>query len=100
MYFAMFISATRARSLIQSGCTAYLASVDLVSRPTLSLEDIPVVREFRNVFPDELPGMPPEREIEFTINLVPDTLPISKAPYPTAFVELKELKVQLEDLLA
>jgi hypothetical protein len=65
----------------------------------LKLEDILVVREFLDVFPDDLPGMPPEREIELKIELQPGTAPIAKAPYKMSPVELKELKIQLQDLL-
>ncbi|KAH9751681.1 Endonuclease [Citrus sinensis] len=65
----------------------------------LRLEDIVVVKEFPNVFPDELPMMPPNREAEFSINLVSETSPISMAPYRMAPVELKELKVQLQELV-
>ena len=64
-----------------------------------SLEDIHVVREFSDVFPDDLPGMPPERAIEFKIELQPGTAPISKAPYKMSREELAELKIQLKDLL-
>jgi hypothetical protein len=63
------------------------------------LEDIFVVHEFPDVFPDDLPGMPPERSIEFKIELLPSTTPISKAPYKTSREELAELKIQLKDLL-
>jgi hypothetical protein len=56
------------------------------------IEEIPIVREFVDVFSEELPGIPPDREIEFTIDLLPDTAPISKAPYRMAPLELKELK--------
>ena len=63
------------------------------------LEDIPIVKEFPDVFPEELPGLPPDREIEFSIELLPGTGPISKAPYRMAPAELKELKLQLQDLL-
>jgi hypothetical protein len=59
------------------------------------LKDIHVVREFLDVFPDDLPGMPLERAIEFKIELQPDTAPIAKAPYKMSPVELKELKIQL-----
>ena len=55
----------------------------------LKLEDIPVVRDFPDVFPDELFGLPPEMEVEFTIDLVLGTTPISKTPYRMAHVELK-----------
>jgi hypothetical protein len=63
------------------------------------LEDIHVVRVFSDVFPDDLPGMPPERAIEFKIELQPGTTPISKAPYKMSREELAELKIQLKDLL-
>jgi hypothetical protein len=46
-----------------------------------SIEEIPMVREFSNVFPDDLPGMPPERDIEFKIELQPGTAPVAKSPY-------------------
>jgi hypothetical protein len=65
----------------------------------LKLEDIHVVREFRDVSTDDLLGMPPERSIEFKIELQPDTAPISKAPYKMSPMELKELKIQLQGLL-
>nr|GFC95659.1 hypothetical protein [Tanacetum cinerariifolium] len=58
-----------------------------------------VVREFADVFPDELPGLPPAREIEFGIEIIPGAEPISKAPYRIAPVELKELKEQLQEML-
>ncbi|XP_075504389.1 uncharacterized protein LOC142541817 [Primulina tabacum] len=63
------------------------------------VSDIPVVKEFPDVFPDEIPGFPPQREIDFSIELVSGTNPISRAPYSLAPAELKELKEQLQDLL-
>ncbi|KAA0059780.1 ty3-gypsy retrotransposon protein [Cucumis melo var. makuwa] len=65
----------------------------------VSLSSEPVVRDYLDVFPKELPGLPPHREIEFAIELEPGTVPISRAPYRMAPVELKELKVQLQELL-
>jgi hypothetical protein len=65
----------------------------------LKLEDIHVVREFLDVFPDDLPGMPSERAIEFKIELQPGTTPIAKVPYKMSPVEMKELKIQLQGLL-
>ncbi|GKA86678.1 hypothetical protein Tco_0808389, partial [Tanacetum coccineum] len=59
---------------------------------TPNIENLSVVREFADVFPDELPGLPPAREIEFGIKLIPGAEPISKAPYRMTPVELKELK--------
>ena len=65
----------------------------------IKLEDIPVVCEYANVFPDDLPGLPPDRDIEFVIELQPGTAPISKRPYRMPPNELAELKIQLQDLL-
>jgi len=62
-------------------------------------EDIPVVCEFRDVFPEEWAGLPLQREIDFEIELVPNAQPISKASYRMAPTELKELKIQLDELL-
>jgi hypothetical protein len=63
------------------------------------LEDIQVVHEFQDVFPEDLLGMPPERAIEFKNELQPSIAPIAKAPYKMSPVELAKLKVQLQDLL-
>ena len=94
------ISAMKARRLLSSGCIGYLASiVDTSPKQKLRPEDVPIVKEFLEVFPDDLPGLPPDREIEFEIELLPGTAPISKAPYRMAPAELKELKVQLQELL-
>ena len=64
-----------------------------------NLEDIPIVREYPNVFPDDLPSLPPEREVNFTIDLVPGAIPVSKTSYRMSPAELKELKEQLLELL-
>jgi hypothetical protein len=63
------------------------------------IEEIPIVQEFSNVFPDDLLGMPPERHIEIKIELQPETTLISKAPYKMSREELVELKIQLKNLL-
>ncbi|GAU51960.1 hypothetical protein TSUD_417460 [Trifolium subterraneum] len=65
----------------------------------VKLEEIPVVREFSDVFPEDISDLPPEREVEFSIDLVPGTSPISMAPYRMSASELNELKKQLEELL-
>jgi hypothetical protein len=65
----------------------------------IKLEDIPIVCEYPDVFPDELPGMPPDRDVEFVIELQPGTAPISKRPYRMPPNELAELKLQLQELL-
>ena len=87
--------ALRAKRLLWKGCQGYLAHVVDTRKEVLKLDDIPVVREFPDVFPEDLPGIPIDREIEFSIDLLPGTSPISKAPYRMAPTELKELKEQL-----
>ena len=64
-----------------------------------SLLDTPTVFDYLNVFPEELPGLPPHREIEFSIDVVPGAIPASITPYRMASVELKELKLRLQELL-
>jgi hypothetical protein len=65
----------------------------------LKLEDIHVIREFLNVFPNNMSRMPSKRAIEFKIELQPGTAPIDKAPYKMSLMEMKELKIQLQGLL-
>ncbi|XP_043813425.1 uncharacterized protein LOC122721247 [Manihot esculenta] len=93
------IFAMTTRKMLRKGCQAYLAYVVDSNLEGPKLEDIPVVNEFPDVFPEELPGLPPDREIEFSIDLNPSTTPISMAPYRMAPAELKELKAQLQELL-
>jgi hypothetical protein len=63
------------------------------------IQDIPMVCEFPDAFPEDLPGLPPERDVEFVIELKPGTTPISRRPYRMPPNELAELKTQLQDLL-
>jgi hypothetical protein len=65
-----------------------------------TLEYIRVVNEFPDVFPEDLPGMPPDRDIEFSIELIPGTAPIPKRPYRMDVKDLAELKKQIEELLS
>ncbi|MCF8704095.1 hypothetical protein L3055_11215 [Corynebacterium sp. MC-02] len=94
-----FISYLKSRKLIRKGCLYHLVWVHDVEAAVPTLQTIPVVNEFPEVFPEELPGLPPEREVEFPIDLLPGTQPISIPPYRMAPAELKELKEQLRDLL-
>ena len=66
---------------------------------SLDLASIPMVCEFLDVFPEELPGLPPDRNVEFSIELEPSPAPISRRPYRMAPKELAEMKKQLEELL-
>ena len=90
------ISAISARWLLQKGFKGYLAHVVDTRSDEVRLENVPVVREFLDVFPDDLPVLPPERETDFPIDLVPGTAPISLPPYRMAPVELK---AQLQELV-
>nr|GFC88639.1 putative reverse transcriptase domain-containing protein [Tanacetum cinerariifolium] len=93
------ISALQARTLQYYGCEGFLATIHDTTTEVPSIHDQPIVSEFPDVFPDELPGIPPVREVEFNIELISGAEPISKAPYRMAPVELKELKDQLQELL-
>ncbi|KAL0554337.1 hypothetical protein IC582_008256 [Cucumis melo] len=93
------ISAMRARKLLSQGTWSILASVVDTREVDVSLSSEPVVRDYLDVFPEELLGLHPHREIEFAIELEPGTVLISRAPYRMAPAELKELKVQLQELL-
>ena len=93
------ISMMKAQKCMHKGCRAYLAYVvDTAAKPK-ELKDVPVVCQFPDVFPDDLPGMPPKREVEFRIDLVPRAKTVAKAPYRLAPSEMKELMSQLQDLL-
>ena len=89
------ISAMQARRLLRKGCEAFLALVLDSKRGQVDVEKIIVVKEFPNVFPEELPGILPEREVNMSIEVVHGTTPISRAPYHMAPTKLKELKTQL-----
>ena len=96
----LIISALKARKLLSSGCKGFLAIiVDLSKETELTPDDVPVVREYVSVFPRDLPRLPLDREIVFSIELMPGIAPISRAPYRLAPAALKELKVQLEDMI-
>ncbi|XP_070050318.1 uncharacterized protein [Nicotiana tomentosiformis] len=94
-----FISYLRARNFIAKGCIYHLVHVKDIDKELATLQSVPIVNEFPSVFPDELPGIPPEREIDFAIDLLPDAQPVSIPPYRMAPAELRELKEQLKDLL-
>ncbi|XP_074346492.1 uncharacterized protein LOC141685278 [Apium graveolens] len=93
-----FLTMLQARRMLRQGCQAYLAHVIDTMKPTPRLEEIPVVKEFEDVFHKDLPGLPPDREIEFTIDLALGMTPCFKAPYRVAPIEMKELATQLQEL--
>jgi hypothetical protein len=84
---------------MRKGCKLYAILVLNEKGVAEGLERLPVVKEFVYVFPEELPGMPPERELEFTIDLKPGTEPIARTPYRMSTPALQELKMKLKELL-
>ena len=89
------IFAITARKMLRKGCQGYLALVRDTTAEKTSISDVPIACEFPDVFPDEFPGLSPHREIEFCIDVVLNTAPISMPPYRMTLVELKELNEQL-----
>ncbi|XP_070025343.1 uncharacterized protein [Nicotiana sylvestris] len=94
-----FISYLKASKMIRRGCIYHLVQVADTTSEVSAPKSVPVVNEFLEVFPDKLLGIPPDREIDFEIDVLPDTQPISIPPYRMAPAELRELKEQLKDLL-
>ncbi|XP_070020452.1 uncharacterized protein [Nicotiana sylvestris] len=94
-----FISYLKARKIIAKGCIYHIVRVKDADAEIPTLQSIPVVREYTDVFLDELPGIPPKRAVDFGIDLLLGTQPISIPPYRMVPSELKELKEQLKDLL-
>ncbi|GJS23952.1 putative reverse transcriptase domain-containing protein [Tanacetum coccineum] len=93
------ISCIKARKYIERGCHLFLAHVIEKEKSKKRLEDVPVIHDFPKVFPDDLPGLPPPRQVEFKIDLVPGAAPVARAPYRLAPSEMKELSEQLKELL-
>ena len=89
------ISAMQARRLLRKGCEAFLALVLDSKRGQIELENILVVKDFSDVFPEELPGSPSVKEVDLSIEILLGTTPTSRAPYRMALTELEELKIQL-----
>ena len=93
------ISTITANRLLMKGCESFQDYAISLEDCGSNLADISVMCRFPNVFSEELLGLPPVRKIEFSIDLIPDTRPIAMASYRMAPIELKELKVQLQELL-
>ncbi|XP_040946156.1 uncharacterized protein [Gossypium hirsutum] len=98
-YLSNMISALRAEKLVRKGCEAYLAYISISDFKVSSIKDIRTVKDFLDVFPDELPGLPPNHEVDFGIELLPGTALVSIAPYRMAPKELVELKAQIQEIL-
>ncbi|GJS70172.1 putative reverse transcriptase domain-containing protein [Tanacetum coccineum] len=93
------ISCIKAHKYVEQGCHLFLAHVMKKKSKEKRMEDVPVIRDFPEVFPEELPGLPPPRQVEFQIDLVLGAAPVARAPYRLAPSEMKELSVQLQELL-
>ncbi|GJU44813.1 putative reverse transcriptase domain-containing protein [Tanacetum coccineum] len=96
------ISCVKAQKYMEKGCQLFLAQVTVKENKDESkekrLEDVPTVRDFPEVFPEDLPGLPPIRQVEFQIDLVPGAAPVARAPYRLAPSEMEELSTQLQEL--
>ena len=93
------ISAMQLKKCYRKGYQLFAAQVEEVFQNVVSnMEDNRVLKEFEDMF-QEVPGLPPKRDIDFSINLMPGAAPISKTPYRMSTPELKELQLQIEELL-
>nr|GFC87413.1 putative reverse transcriptase domain-containing protein [Tanacetum cinerariifolium] len=85
-----------------NGCQVFLAHVTTKEAEGKSekkrIENVPIVRDFPEVFPEDLPGLPPTRQVVFQIDLIPGPAPVARAPYRLAPPEMKELSEQLKEL--
>ena len=93
------ISTIKAHKLLGRGYEGYLFNVVRTETPEDSPENIPIVQEFFDVFPKEIPGKPSPRKVEFCIDLIPGSTAVPRALYRMAPAKLKELKTQLVELL-
>ncbi|GKD86534.1 putative reverse transcriptase domain-containing protein, partial [Tanacetum coccineum] len=96
------ISCTKTQKYLLKGCHVFLAHVTIketgVKSKEKQLQDVPIVKDFPEVFPEDLPGLPHTRQVEFHIDLVPGAAPVARAPYRLAPSEMKELADQLQEL--
>ncbi|GJZ35899.1 putative reverse transcriptase domain-containing protein [Tanacetum coccineum] len=92
------ISCIKTERYISRGCQVFIAQIMKKKPDEKRLEDISVVREFPEVFPEDLPSLPPVRQVEFQIDLIPGAAPVARAPYRLAPSEMQELSNQLQEL--
>ncbi|KAA3467648.1 DNA/RNA polymerases superfamily protein [Gossypium australe] len=98
-YLSSIVSALKAEKMVRKGCEAFIVHVCALEAKESAVRNVRMVKEFVDVFPEELPGLPPDREVEFGIDLLPGTAPVSIAPYRMAPKELVELKAQIQEFL-
>ncbi|GKB67319.1 putative reverse transcriptase domain-containing protein [Tanacetum coccineum] len=96
------ISCSKAQEYMAKGCQVFLAQISAKKEEDKSegkqIKDIPIVQNFPKVFPEDLPGLPPARPVEFQIDLIPGAAPVARAPYRLVPSEMKELSEQLQEL--
>ncbi|GJR42350.1 hypothetical protein Tco_1310453 [Tanacetum coccineum] len=96
------ISCTKTQRYLLKGCHVFLAHITIKEAEDNSkekrLEDVPIVRDFLEVFPEDSPGFPPARQVKLRIDLIPGDAPIARAPYQLAPSEMKELSNQLKEI--
>ncbi|GJV06355.1 putative reverse transcriptase domain-containing protein [Tanacetum coccineum] len=96
------ISCSKAQEYMAKGCQVFLAQISTKKEEDKlegkQIKDVPIVRDFPEVFPEDLPGLPPARPVEFQIDLIPGAAPVARAPYRLAPSEMKELSEQLQEL--
>nr|GFD00594.1 putative reverse transcriptase domain-containing protein [Tanacetum cinerariifolium] len=92
------ISCIKARKYIDNGCELFLTQVTGTVSKEKRVEYVPIIFDFPKVFPEDLPGLQPPRQVEFHIDLIPGATPVARAPYRLAPPELKELSEQLKEL--
>ncbi|GJT29964.1 putative reverse transcriptase domain-containing protein [Tanacetum coccineum] len=96
------ISCSKSQEYMTKGCQIFLAQISAKKEEDKSkgkqLKDVPIIRDFPKVFPEDLPGLPPARPVEFQIDLIPGAAPVARAPYRLAPSKMKELLKQLQEL--
>ncbi|GKD78184.1 putative reverse transcriptase domain-containing protein [Tanacetum coccineum] len=96
------ISCSKAQEYMAKGYQVFLAQISAKKEDDKSegkrIKDVPIIRDFPEVFPEDLPGLPPARSVEFQIDLIPGAAPVARAPYRLAPSEMKELLEQLQEL--
>ncbi|GJV89356.1 putative reverse transcriptase domain-containing protein [Tanacetum coccineum] len=96
------ISCTKTEKCMRKRCHVFLAHITVEKKKKKSeekrLEDVPILRDYPEVFPKDLPGLPPTRQVKFQIDLIPGAAPVAQAPYRLTFLEMQELSNQLQEL--
>nr|GFC89046.1 putative reverse transcriptase domain-containing protein [Tanacetum cinerariifolium] len=93
------ISCSKAQRYMAKGCQTFMAQISAKTKEDKSegkqLKDVPIVRDFPKIFPEDFPGLPPARPVEFHIDLILGAAPVARAPYRLALSKMKELSKQL-----